>query len=192
MKPEDLKPGSSVRRAILRKRLVEICGEKKILEILAMKDGRRLLSRLWDDDATLEDFLLSGPVFNAPLALETLMTLFLNDEQEGWSKTAMGRKATVAVAINAQRGDALVRVSTSGRGDTPEDYPRVSDATPYDPKRKGLFTTRAEDAPWAMVELAGDVEITGVTVVGEAKNLVFWLSDDGEEWRKVGELGMGN
>ena len=615
----DLKPGSPVRRAILRKRLVEICGEKKILEILAMKGGRRLLSRLWDDDATLEDFLLSGPLFNAPLALETLMTLFLNDEKEGWSKTAMGRRATVAVAINAQKGDdmkatvrhwaafrrigmanrfvpetakrdcrewrfivrhpadsaetlylnaqrrfparpgsvsrnvpyrktncfgaskfrkfrsfmklwegfwrpwdtsgwpglyirsrvggvcvevshwsaraansqgimavtcnqpgrpphlcwatrgedgnwrthyrvyrysnrcftlwgngfqylqsterafadrtahdesellrfagrikeaamrcpynymawrayanslktadasidewqvylgelvrlqpdgrlitwnfahealdtmqkkgmdktslakemakvflalpqpkkyineemnfrwdalerslgrfkghpvleekllavaldankgspgympqvfgfalerfgkdkdrlerffdiaaslgngergmgngersfnwrqlssmgdfrtdrtsfrmlakfrnesepptgtakvletdygaplvsgdALVRVSTSGRGDTPEDYPRVSDATPYDPKRRGLFTTRAEDAPWAMVELAGDVEITGVTVVGEAKNLVFWMSDDGEEWRKVGERGMGN
>ena len=103
----DLKPGSPVRRAILRKRLVEICGEKKVLEMLAMKGGRKLLSRLWDDDATLEDFLLSGPVFNAPLALETLMTLFLNDEKEGWSKTEMGRKATVAVAINAQKGDDM-------------------------------------------------------------------------------------
>ncbi|MBR2940580.1 MAG: hypothetical protein IKC14_04645, partial [Kiritimatiellae bacterium] len=86
-------------------------------------------------------------------------------------------------------GDALVKVSSSGKGDTPEDYARVSDATPYDPKRKGLFTTKAEDAPWAVVELAGDVEIAGVTVVGEAKDLVFWISDDGEEWRKVGEWG---
>ena len=89
-------------------------------------------------------------------------------------------------------GDALVKISSRGKGDTPEDYARVSDATPYDSKRKGLFTTKAEDAPWAIVELAGDVEIEGVTVVGESKGLSFWLSDDGEEWRKVGERGMGN
>ena len=88
--------------------------------------------------------------------------------------------------------DALVKISSRGKGDTPEDYARVSDATPYDPKRKGLFTTKAEDAPWAIVELAGDVEIEGVTVVGESKGLSFWLSDDGEEWRKVEERGMGN
>ena len=29
--------------------------------------------------------------------------------------------------------------------------------------------------------------MTGVTVVGEAKDLVLWLSEDGEEWRKVGD-----
>ncbi|MBQ2624263.1 MAG: hypothetical protein IJG18_04130 [Kiritimatiellae bacterium] len=107
LKPEDLKPGSPARRAILRKRLVEICTEAKIKEILAAKGGRELFARLWDDDATLEDFLLSGPVFDAPLALETLMTLFLNDEDEKWSRTEMGRKATVAVAINAQKGDDM-------------------------------------------------------------------------------------
>ena len=107
IKPADLKPGSPVRRAILRKRLVEICTEAKIKEILAAKGGRELFARLWDDDATLEDFLLSGPVFDAPLALETLMTLFLNDEKEKWSKTEMGRRATVAVAINAQKGDDM-------------------------------------------------------------------------------------
>jgi hypothetical protein len=83
--------------------------------------------------------------------------------------------------------DALVLVSSSGKGDTPEDYARVSDATPYDPKRNGFFATKAEDAPWAIVELAGAVKVSGVTVVGEAKGLSFWLSDDGEEWRKVGE-----
>ncbi len=103
----DLKPGSPVRRTILRKRLVEICGEKKICEILAAKGGRELFARLWNDDATLEDFLLSGPIFDAPLALETLMTLFLNDADEKWSRTEMGRKATVAVAINAQKGDDM-------------------------------------------------------------------------------------
>lgn len=104
---DDLKSGSPVRRAILRKRLVEACTEDKIREILGLNGGKRLFSRLWDDDATLEDFLLSGPVFDAPLALETLMTLFLNDEKEGWSKTETGRKATVAVAINAQKGDDM-------------------------------------------------------------------------------------
>ena len=103
----DLKPGSPVRRAILRKRLVEICTEAKINEILAANGGRELFARLWDDDAVLEDFLLSGPVFDAPAALETLMTLFLNDEKEGWSKTEMGRRATVAVAINAKKGDNM-------------------------------------------------------------------------------------
>jgi len=105
--PDDLKPGSPVRRAILRKRLVDACGAAKIREILAAKGGAELFARLWEDDAILEDFLLSGPAFNAPLALETLMTLFINDEKEGWSKTAMGRKATVAVAINAQNGDDM-------------------------------------------------------------------------------------
>ena len=125
LKPDDLKPGAPVRRAILRKRLVEICGEKKILEIIAAKGGRKLFSRLWDDDATLEDFLLSGPVFDAPLALETLMTLFLNDEDEKWSRTETGRRATVAVAVNAQKGDdmkatvrhwaAFRRIGTAGR-----------------------------------------------------------------------------
>jgi hypothetical protein len=107
IKPADLKPGSPVRRAILRNRLVTTCGEAKINEILAAKGGEALFARLWKDDAVLEDFLLSGPVFNAPLALETLMTLFLNDEKEGWSKTEMGRRATVAVAINAQKGDDM-------------------------------------------------------------------------------------
>ena len=107
IKPADLKPGSPVRRAILRKRLVEICTEAKIKEILAAKGGRELFARLWDDDAVLEDFLLSGPLFDAPLALETLMTLLLNDEKEGWFKTEMGRRATVAVAINAQKGDDM-------------------------------------------------------------------------------------
>jgi hypothetical protein len=70
-------------RAILRKRLVEICGEKKIAEILSAKGGEALFNRLWNDDAMLEDFLLSGPVFEGALAFETLMTLLLNDEKEG-------------------------------------------------------------------------------------------------------------
>ena len=107
LKADDLKPGSPLRRAILRKRLVEICGEKKIAEIAGCKGGSALLRRLWDDDAALEDFLLSGPVFDGPVALETLATLWLNDEAEGWAKTDMGRRATIAVAINARSGDDM-------------------------------------------------------------------------------------
>jgi hypothetical protein len=104
---EDLKIGSPVRRAILRKRLVEICGEKKIKEILSAKGGEELFNRLWNDDAMLEDFLLSGPITDAPGALETLMTIFLNDGKEGWTKTDMGRKAAVATAINALKEDDM-------------------------------------------------------------------------------------
>ncbi|MCR5414262.1 MAG: hypothetical protein K6F50_05990, partial [Kiritimatiellae bacterium] len=107
IKPADLKPGSPVRRAILRKRLVEICTEEKINEVLGAEGGAALFARLWEDDATLEDFLLSGPVFDAPLALETLMTLFLNDETEKWSRTELGRRAAVAVALNARNGDDM-------------------------------------------------------------------------------------
>ena len=44
LKSEDLKSGSPVRRTILRKRLVETCGEKKIGEILAAKGGRKLFA----------------------------------------------------------------------------------------------------------------------------------------------------
>lgn len=104
---EDLKIGSPVRRAILRKRFVEICGEKKIAEILSAKGGEELFGRLWDDDAVLDDFLLSGPITDAPCALETLMSIFLNDGKEGWTKTDMGRKAAVATAINALKEDDL-------------------------------------------------------------------------------------
>ena len=103
-----LKPGSPVRRAILRKRLIEICGAAKIREIFAAKDGAELFARLWENDAVLEDFLLSGPVFSGPEALEVLMTLFLNDKAEEWSKSEMGRRVTVAVALNAKDSSDLV------------------------------------------------------------------------------------
>jgi hypothetical protein len=113
---EDLRPGSAVRRAILRARLVDVCTPAKIDALLALEGGDVMFRRLWLDDALLEDFLLSGPVFNAPLALETLMTLWLNDcdggkgadlARGGWSAAGIGRRATVAVAINAVADDSL-------------------------------------------------------------------------------------
>ncbi len=103
----DLSPGSRDRRAILRNRLVAICGTERIAALRGAAGGEALFNRLWKDDAMLEDFLLSGPVFHGPTALETLMTLLLNDEKEGWAKTPMGRRATVAVAINAMAGDNM-------------------------------------------------------------------------------------
>ncbi|MBR7180443.1 MAG: hypothetical protein IKD42_02330 [Kiritimatiellae bacterium] len=103
-RPEDFKKGSQTRRAILRARLVELCGEDAVDSVLGMKDGAALFARIWKDDDVLEDFLLSGPVFDAPVALEVLMTIFLNDGKDQWTRTGMGRKVAVAVAVNARGG----------------------------------------------------------------------------------------
>ena len=127
--------------------------------------------------------------FREDRALFRMIAAFRNESEPPTGTAKVPEKDFGAPLVS---GDALVRISSSGKGDTPEDYARVTDATPYDPKRKGLFATKPEDAPYAVVELAGNVEIAGVTVVGEAKNLVLWISDNGEEWRKVGERGMGN
>jgi len=97
---EDLEPGCPLRQSILRTRLIELCGAENVDRILSQEGGEKLFSRLWDDIETLEAFLLSGPVFDPKLALETLMTLFLNDEN-GWTQTELGRKIAVATALNA-------------------------------------------------------------------------------------------
>ena len=94
--------GSPVRRAILRTRLIEICTPAQVDRILSAKGGAALFSKLWNDDRALYDFLLSGPVFDPPAALEVLMTLYLNDAKERWSDGDMGRCATIAVAINTR------------------------------------------------------------------------------------------
>jgi hypothetical protein len=82
--------------------------------------------------------------------------------------------------------DALVGTSSKGKDDTPEDYARVSDATPYDPKRRGLFATRAEEAPFAVVELAGAAVVSGVTVIGAEEPLTLWARGEDDEWREIG------
>ena len=99
--PEDLTRGAKICNAILKAQLVDLCGQETIDGIFAMKDGEKLFARLWDDENTLEAFLLSGPIFDPKLALETLMALYLNDEQ-GWTSTEEGRKITVATAINVR------------------------------------------------------------------------------------------
>ena len=136
----------------------------------------------WRQLFTMGDFRTDRTAFR--------MLANFRNESEPPAGTAKVRETDYGAPLVSD--DALVLVSSSGKDDTPEDYARVSDASPYDPKRKGLFATKSEDAPWAIVELAGDVEIAGVTAVGEAKGLSFWLSGDGEDWRKVGERGMGN
>ena len=98
---EDLKPGTEARRAILRAELLRRCGSETVNRMLAMKDGKRLFNRLWNDDQTLEAFLLSGPIFCPAEALEMLMTFFLNDP-DGWTATEEGRKITVASAVNVR------------------------------------------------------------------------------------------
>ena len=82
-----------------------------------------------------------------------------------------------------------MRISSSGKGDTPEDRARVSDATPYDPAREGLFATGAENDPWVIVELAGDVQIAGVTLSGDCTGLKLWTSVDGKEWSEAAVSG---
>jgi len=101
---------------------------------------------------------------------------------------------TAQVPLNAYgqplaSGDALVKTSSAGRDDTPEDHARVSDATPYDPKRPGLFATKSETSPSVVVELAGDVSVAGVTVVGDARGLAAWVSQDGKDWQEVASGG---
>ena len=97
----DLKPGTETRRAILRNELLRLCGIETVNRMLAVKGGKELFARLWDDDQTLEAFLLSGPVFCPAEALEMLMTFFLNDP-DGWTATEEGRKITVASAVNVR------------------------------------------------------------------------------------------
>ena len=98
---DDLRPGSPARRAILRAELLRACGNEAVDRMLSVKGGRELFGRLWNDDQTLEAFLLSGPVFRPAEALEMLMTFFLNDP-DGWTATEEGRKITVASAVNVR------------------------------------------------------------------------------------------
>lgn len=97
------------RLAALRVQLLETAGTDTVDEVLACADGVRLFNRLWEDDKTLDDFLLSGPAFGAPAALRHLMTIFLNDAG-GWAATDLGRRIAVAVALNAGESDPVAAV----------------------------------------------------------------------------------
>ena len=88
-------------------------------------------------------------------------------------------------------GDALLRLSSSAKNDTFEDYPRVTDATAYDSKRASLFKTRKRDGSFAIVQLAGNVTVMGVTVLDAPDDLIVWVSREGDEWVEVGKAGKG-
>jgi hypothetical protein len=99
---EDLAPGTDLRKKLLRLRLIDVCGAENLESLLATPKGKSLFASFWSNDAMMEDFLLSGPVFDAPFAIEVLLTL-LNNDLDGWHKTKLGRHVTVAIAINAKR-----------------------------------------------------------------------------------------
>ena len=97
------------RLAVLRVQLLASAGTETVDEVLACTDGVRLFNRLWEDEKTLDDFLLSGPAFGAPAALRHLMTIFLNDAGD-WTSTDLGRRIAVAVALNAGESDPAAAV----------------------------------------------------------------------------------
>ena len=79
--------------------------------------------------------------------------------------------------------DALVVISKSSKYDTPEDHARVSDATPYDIKRKFLLKTSIQSEPWAIVELAGDVVVKGITLVGGTADVDVSVAGEDGVWK---------
>ena len=132
----DLKPGAATRRAILRAELLRRCGAEAVDRMLSMEDGEALFARLWDDDQTLEAFLLSGPVFCPAEALEMLMTFFLNDP-DGWTATEEGRKITIASAVNVRpqdrAGDARSEITSLNRLRCWAAYRRLSQRQRFHP-----------------------------------------------------------
>ena len=100
---KDFEKGSRRLRALLRSRLIDLCGAETVEKILATRGGAERFKRLWSDDGALYDFFMSGPVFEPSSALETLMAIWLNDT-DGWSRTELGRRITIAVALNSRKG----------------------------------------------------------------------------------------
>ncbi len=137
------------------------------------------------DGAALEVAQSGSVALGGNLTLENGAILAFN-----FTKRAVALQIAIAEGkMLTVKGAVKVKIPSSGRGDTPEDYARVSDLTPYDPKRIGLFVTKAEVSPWVIVELAGDVSVSGITVVGDSRGLTAWVSQDGAEWREVASKG---
>ena len=83
--------------------------------------------------------------------------------------------------------NAYFTMSSSGKGDAPEDYPRVCDASPVPAGRKSLAVTKAVPRQWAQAELPGDAVISGITVCGDTGPVEVLLSADGQNWSKAAE-----
>ena len=92
----------------------------------------------------------------------------------------------------------MLTTSSTSNWDKSELHGRVLDATkqpnPNDPNDLGTFHTGRETAPWAIVELPGDAQVTGVFLLNKfGQNaprqvpLEVFVSTDGKTWTRVYE-----
>jgi hypothetical protein len=90
----------------------------------------------------------------------------------------------------------MLTTSSTCNWDKPELYARAIDSTrspnPRHPNDRGTFHTKKETEPWAMVELPGDAQVTGVFLLNEsgqnsARQVPFdvMVSEDGKTWTNV-------
>ena len=91
---------------------------------------------------------------------------------------------------------AMLTTSSTCGWDKPELHGRVTDATkqpnPRHPNDLGTFHTGKETAPWAIVELPGDAQVTGVYLLNKfgqnaPRQVPFevFVSEDGKDWTRV-------
>lgn len=79
----------------------------------------------------------------------------------------------------------LLYIGDSARRDSPQDYPRVIDASPVSRKRTHLISI-SHKAPWAVVELQGLCDLSGIVVTGKnMAGLTVSVSDDGNDWQPL-------
>jgi hypothetical protein len=89
--------------------------------------------------------------------------------------------------------DGLLKTSSTCNHDDPARYPLAIDDSPC--AGRGAFHTDGEEAPWAIVMLAGPTEVKGLVIENRFGGynatrqvpLVVEVSEDGSEWRKVYE-----
>ncbi len=90
----------------------------------------------------------------------------------------------------------MLTTSTTSNWDKPELYARVIDSSrkpnPSHPNDLTTFHTAKETAPWAMVELPGDAQVTGVFLLNKSgqnahRQVPFdvMTSEDGKTWTNV-------
>lgn len=91
---------------------------------------------------------------------------------------------------------AMFTTSSTCRWDKQDLHGRVTDATkqpnPSNPNDLGTFHTGKETAPWAIVELPGDAQITGIYLLnrfgqnsGRQVPFEVFISENGKDWTNV-------